>query len=279
MLQRALTAIGIALVSIPICFFCQTWVFPIAVAICAGIGVYEMLDCVGTQKKWILLIPSCLLAVAAPLGCRLVPNQGDFSMILIMAIMVLLTLLLASGVFSKGKLDVEEIFVSFAPVVYIIIAFTSMVVLADRPYGMHFVLLTVFGPWISDIFAYLSGRFFGKHKLIPEISPKKTVEGMIGAIVFTMAFTLVYGIVVCEISDKVNSVNYFGLLLAGAVISGVAQIGDLIMSYIKRKYGVKDYGKILPGHGGILDRFDSVLTVAPFFALLTAFQETLYFFA
>lgn len=279
MLQRTLTAIGIALVSIPVCFLCNTWVFPIAVAICAAIGVYEMLDCVGTHKKWIILIPSCILAAAAPVFCRLSPDHDGFSTIFIMAMLVLITFLLTAGVFSSRTLDVDEIFSSFAPVFYIIAAFTSMVVLAERPFGKFFVLLAVYGPWISDVFAYLSGRFFGKHKLIPEISPKKTVEGMVGAILFTMAFTLLYGIAVCHLSDQVERVSYFGLLLAGAVVSIVAQVGDLIMSYIKRKYGVKDYGKLLPGHGGILDRFDSVLAVAPFLALLTAFQESLYFFA
>ncbi len=279
MLQRALTSIGIAVVSIPICFLFHTWVFPIAVAICAVLGVYEMLECVGTHKLWFLTIPACLLAAAAPVCCRLLPELGTFSLIYTMSLLIFLTYLLSVGVFSRGKVDVEGMFVSFASVFYVITAFTSLVVLADRPFGLYFVLLTIFGPWISDVFAYLSGRFFGKHKLIPEISPKKTVEGMVGAILFTTAFSVVYGIGVNYFSEEITRVNYFGLLLAGAVVSGIAQVGDLIMSYIKRRYGIKDFGKLLPGHGGILDRFDSVLTVTPFLVLLTSFQEVLYFFA
>ena len=151
--------------------------------------------------------------------------------------------------------------------------------LANRPFGVYFVILTLFGPWVSDVFAYLTGRFLGKHKLIPSISPKKTVEGMIGGMVFTAVFTVLYGSLLMHIVDDVQTANYFPLAFAGAGLSAVAQIGDLIMSYIKRKYGIKDFGRLLPGHGGILDRFDSVLAVAPFMLLLTEFQDYLQFFA
>ena len=116
------------------------------------------------------------------------------------------------------------------------------------------------GAWVSDIFAYFTGRFFGKHKLIPEISPKKTVEGAVGAIVCTMLFMVLYGWIVSLCTEL--SVNYLVLLIAGPVLSVVGQIGDLIASLVKRERGVKDYGTLLPGHGGIMDRFDSILTVS-----------------
>ena len=114
---------------------------------------------------------------------------------------------------------------------------------------------------MTDTFAYFSGYFFGKHKLCPEISPKKTVEGSIGGSLWSVGIVLVYGLLV----DKQFGVeiNYIKLGVLGVLIAIVSQIGDLTASVIKRKYGVKDYGTIFPGHGGVLDRLDSIIATAP----------------
>ena len=116
------------------------------------------------------------------------------------------------------------------------------------------------GAWITDTFAYFTGFFFGKHKLIEDVSPKKTIEGSIGGIFFCALSFVIFGLVVdtwfaCD-------ANLIFLGVSGVVISLIAQVGDLIMSVIKRQYGIKDYGKIFPGHGGMLDRFDSILAVS-----------------
>ena len=128
-------------------------------------------------------------------------------------------------------------------------------------------MLIFVGAWGTDIFAYFVGRFFGRHKLIPEISPKKTVEGSIGGIVFCALLYMLYGFVLAKFNSGFSN-TYWLLAIVGVIISVVAQIGDLTMSQIKRQFGIKDYGKIMPGHGGILDRCDSVLTVA--FVLIVA---------
>ena len=101
---------------------------------------------------------------------------------------------------------------------------------------------------------------------------------MIGGIVFTTLFTVLWGVAVNYFMSGVNTVSYWSMVIAGVLVSVISQIGDLIMSFIKRKYGIKDFGKILPGHGGILDRFDSVLSVAPFMLFLTVFQDYFHFF-
>ncbi len=279
MLKRTITTFAIIFVTIPICLLSHTWIYPIAFSIFALVGTYEMLGCVGTRRYWYISVPACLLAAASPLLCRLIQPQSVFVTVFASAMLLFMSYLLTVGVFSRGKLDAGEVFSSFAPLFYVIASFTAMVLLVDRPFGFYFLVIALYGPWISDVFAYLCGRFFGKHKLIPEVSPKKTVEGMVGGILFSVFFALVYGVVLTIFIDKIHSVSYFGLALAGAVVSAVSQVGDLIMSYIKRKYGVKDYGNCLPGHGGILDRFDSVLGVAPYMLLLTMFQEQLQFFA
>jgi len=126
---------------------------------------------------------------------------------------------------------------------------------------MYLYLLPFVGAWVSDTFAYFTGRLLGRHKLIPEVSPKKTVEGCIGGIVFAIIAMLVFGLVIDLFFEPIG-VNYTVLGLMGLILSIISQVGDLIASIIKREEGVKDYGNILPGHGGITDRFDSVYTVA-----------------
>ncbi|MBQ8214245.1 MAG: CDP-archaeol synthase [Clostridia bacterium] len=128
------------------------------------------------------------------------------------------------------------------------------------------------GAWVTDTFAYFCGMLFGrggKHKLIPDVSPKKTVEGSIGGTVFCILAMVIFGIIINSIADL--RANYIVLIGAGLLASIVSQIGDLCMSVIKRTYGIKDYGKLFPGHGGVLDRFDSVLAVAIVLAALCSF--------
>ena len=110
----------------------------------------------------------------------------------------------------------------------------------------------------------------GKHKLIPDVSPKKTVEGSIGGIVFCILFLTLFGFIV-DLLNPALEANLLIFALAGLFVSVVAQVGDLSMSVIKRTYGIKDYGKLFPGHGGILDRFDSVLAVSVVLLVFTMF--------
>jgi phosphatidate cytidylyltransferase len=120
------------------------------------------------------------------------------------------------------------------------------------------------GAWFTDIFAYFTGRLFGKHKLIPDVSPKKTVEGSIGGMIFCslafVGYAAIYNLWLMPESG--DTISYVLMALVGLVASVVSQVGDLSMSVLKRHYGIKDFGWIFPGHGGILDRFDSVLAVS-----------------
>lgn len=122
--------------------------------------------------------------------------------------------------------------------------------------GCALLWLTLIGTWASDTFAYFSGYLLGRHKLCPQVSPKKTVEGLIGGIIGTVCAIGVAG-------------AYFGfavwpMFILGAMIAIIATIGDLAESIIKRYTGIKDSGNLIPGHGGVLDRFDSLLFTAPF---------------
>ncbi len=120
----------------------------------------------------------------------------------------------------------------------------------------YLVIIAVVGPWISDTGAYFAGRFFGRHPLVPSVSPKKTIEGSIGGVVMTLA-------AVAPFAHAFLGLAWLPAAIVGAVISAFSQAGDLFESILKRLLGLKDLGRALPGHGGILDRADSLLFTAP----------------
>ena len=268
MRTRVVTAIFIILVTVPLCLFSHTVAWPVFVAAMSVMAVFEMLGCVGTRRKIAVSAPALLMAAVFPFSLRYGGASYDVLLIFMIAMFVYLIYLFAISVFSHGKLVLEDVFASYATVFYIIASFGALVLLRDRDFGLYLVILTLYGPWISDVFAYFCGRLFGRHKLIPDVSPKKTVEGAVGGVVFCALAAILYGFILKTLIGEISSVSYVSLALIGAVIAVISQIGDLIMSHIKRKYGIKDYGFILPGHGGILDRFDSVLGVVPLIVIL-----------
>lgn len=139
----------------------------------------------------------------------------------------------------------------------------------DSIHGLMYLIMGLCGAWLADSSAYFVGTFFGRHKLCPQVSPKKTVEGFIGGIVLTGLLFVLINFAYSEILPRVTghsvSVNYIQVFIIGAVLAVVGTIGDLSASVLKRQCGIKDYGSIMPGHGGAMDRFDSILFVAPCF--------------
>lgn len=157
----------------------------------------------------------------------------------------------------RCKNNILDISVTFLGIFYVAI-FLDYIVLTIRDFelGHLYVWIIFIISFATDTFAYFSGYLFGKHKLIPKVSPKKTVEGSIGGILGSIACCAVFG--------YIFKLQIIPLVIIGLIGSVVAQFGDLFASSIKRYVGIKDYGKLIPGHGGILDRFDSVILVAPF---------------
>ncbi len=143
---------------------------------------------------------------------------------------------------------------------YIPFMISFLYLLRIRKNGFVEILLVIIASWICDTFAYFTGMAFGKHKLAPVLSPKKSVEGAVGGTLFSMLFG---GILACLTQGGIGI--YVTVAGAGAVVS---QFGDLFASGIKRNQGIKDYGNLIPGHGGILDRFDSVIITAPVIYIL-----------
>ena len=148
-------------------------------------------------------------------------------------------------------------------------SFQTLLLMALRPKGSVFLLvISLCAAWLADSGAYFAGTFFGKTKLCPNISPKKTVEGVVGGVLSNGVIMLIISFVYDKIL-KGESVNYIGVFIAGMLAAVIGLIGDLTASVVKRQTGIKDYGNIMPGHGGVMDRFDSVLLVAPFMYYMT----------
>lgn len=260
MLTRIITAIVALCAFIPILIFSDTLVFPIAMALLSCIGAIEMLRCIG-MKKWTITAITAVLALSMPVAARFFESRLLLLSIFFAVFFCYLIIILATSVFSKGKFDTTDASTTFTMVFYIVSSFASVVILRDSLYGASLYLLAFLGPWMSDTMAYFCGRAFGKHKLIPDVSPKKTVEGSIGGILFTGIAFAVYGYFL--IKGARGPLALAVLFVTGMLVSVVSQIGDLIASLVKRKYGIKDYGKLFPGHGGVMDRFDSVLITTP----------------
>ena len=282
MLQRIITAVVLIAILLPLLFLSWqcAYIIPALVALMALAAVYELLKCLRSQvdeagtattarEDFVVSIPAYLIAVGLPLATAFVTSIHAFLLAAAAVFTLYLLYLFAVAVLRQGRMHFAEVAEVFTGGLYITLSFASLSLLRHKtPEGGYLYLLVFFGAWVTDTFAYFTGRFFGKHKLNPVISPKKTVEGSIGGILFCMISFVLFGIVM-QFGKWHFTVHYPLLLLSGLLCSVVSQVGDLITSLIKREHGVKDYGKIFPGHGGVLDRFDSVLAISPVLLILS----------
>jgi phosphatidate cytidylyltransferase len=159
--------------------------------------------------------------------------------------------------FSHGEIAIDASSMAFLGLVYIVWGFSLITLSRQINNGAYLYLLPFVGAWVSDSFAYFTGRLFGRHKLIPDVSPKKTVEGAVGGIVWSLICTTV----LCFAFKKTEILVL--MLIATVPFCIVGMCGDLFASVIKRSVDLKDYGTLIPGHGGIMDRLDSILMIAP----------------
>lgn len=270
MTERIITGIILVAVFVPLLLLSHTLFFIIAMSLLSVVAVYEMLHCLKADKILPIAIPSYFIALTFPIVARLIEDKTGFAPWVIAIIMGYLLWLNVYCVLRKGTLEYSLCSSVFMSIIYITAGFTSLVLLRDTENGQYIFWLVFVGAWVTDTMAYFSGMLFGKHKLIEEVSPKKTVEGAIGGTLFCgIAFSL-FGYVVSLVSDvKMSLVMLF---IAGIISAIVSQFGDLSASIIKRQCGIKDYGKLFPGHGGVMDRFDSIIALAPIMLVLHAFS-------
>jgi len=258
MKQRIITAIIALIIFIPTIIYGQI-PFVALTFLIASIGLYEFIR---TSKLSSFLLPS-IVSVLFLWIILLYSQDLSFSFLtgkIESLFLVLMILLLSYTVLSKNKFSFANAGTMLLGTIYISISFYLFITV--REMGLQYLLFVLFIIWTTDTGAYFSGRFLGKRKLWPAISPNKTIEGAIGGFVLSIVVGLIF--------SMISSLDLpLGLLLLYAgVISITGQLGDLVASALKRHFAVKDFGHILPGHGGILDRFDSLLFVLPILYVL-----------
>ena len=267
MKTRVLTSvIGTPLVALCLYFSYINVFWAIFVGAICVIASYEMLGCTGLKRVLPIAIPTLLYSALVPL-CSIFMKDSEIRFdLLYHAAIIYIFIMLFVGVLTHNATHSEKLLASVAANIYVTNSIASLILLRRLDHGVALIILVLLGSWITDIFALFSGMFFGKRKLSPIISPKKTVEGAIGGTIFCSIAYTVFALVYNAIYDAELSVIVFALI--AIPIAVFSQFGDLAASALKRSYGIKDYGNLIPGHGGILDRIDSVMAVSVLMLLI-----------
>lgn len=242
-------------------FFANDLIFSLAVAAVSVIMVYEMVNVVKPGNE--ITAVSVVFAVLMFAAEIAVPSLRESGLLICLICMIFVYLILS--VIKFNKTDFHKIYSSMFATLYITLFMSFIILLRDI--GRYAVIPVFLFSWVTDSGAYFAGRFFGKHKLAPELSPKKTVEGAIGGIAATVIGTVIY-IVILKYCFNIEISNNLLFIIAAAVGAVLSEVGDLVASVVKRMCVVKDFGWIFPGHGGMLDRFDSVVFIAPYVYLI-----------
>ena len=200
-------------------------------------------------------------AVAAAFGCGVWSYFGAVFAWGLLGLVVFMTLLFWEMMRSHVQISFQKIAITFMAGIAIPMMMCSIVRILTMSIGRYMVLIPFIAAVLNDTGGYFAGMFFGRHKLAPVISPKKTIEGAVGGVLLAMLGMALYAAILDLLFDF--HVNYAFALIYGLVGALFGMFGDLCFSVIKRQCGIKDYGNLIPGHGGVLDRFDSMLLVGP----------------
>lgn len=263
----ALVAIAIAVV---ILIFSKTIVLSIAVAFICVVMLHELYNAAKSERIWAVSVPAFVCAGLMPFFS--LPELSEYKFAVAS---VCIFFMFFGYILNHEKLKFETVFFMVAEAIMIPLSMDCIVKMRymDSEHSMAYIVLALCGAWFADTGAYFTGTFLGKHKLCPKISPKKTVEGLIGGILITGILFMVFCMVYLKITDSKAECRYWLVFILGMACAAAGTVGDLVASLIKRQCGIKDYGKIMPGHGGLMDRFDSVLFVLPFFySFITVFD-------
>ena len=231
----------------------------IVVSIIALLGLSELFNAFNTGSykpvKWIgylSVIYVVLIGWLKGFGINELINITAF---------IILILSLTCVVFSRNKITFLDIAVTLFAITYVTYLSSFIILTRDMDKGNLFVWFILIGGWLTDSSAYFIGKFWGRNKLITDLSPKKTIEGAAGGTLGGTIAVVLYGLLLNSyFAVNIQLVHY---IILGLLLSVFAQIGDLLASAIKRTTNIKDFGNIMPGHGGVIDRFDSIFVIAP----------------
>ncbi len=258
---RLLSGIILLAITIAVVVMGGNVLFAVLLAI-SLIGMTELYKVVGMNKA----LPGILgYAAGVAYYAILYFKATEYQL---MVFIIFLLLLMLAYVFSFPKYTIEQLAVTFLGLFYVSIMLSFIYQVRILEGGAWIVWLIFIGAWGSDTCAYSVGVLLGKHKLAPKLSPKKSIEGSIGGVVGAALIGFLYATI---FRNHISGINNPQLIYAviGACSSVLSQLGDLAASAIKRNHDIKDYGKLIPGHGGILDRFDSIIFTAPIVYYLT----------
>ena len=264
--MKTRTIVGITAIPlfILLIFFAPLWAFSIAVALISGGAAWELLRCVDPKMPIRFRIYASITALAIPVVYA-VMRKGE----VINTALYILALVMFSELLLSFRKDVHVKFETILQVIFagfiMPLLLTSLVRIGVHENSSIYLLLPLVAAFSSDSGAYFAGSFHGKTKIFPHLSPNKSLEGCIGGLISAIVMMIVYGFVLTFFKYEIN---FLYLAVYGLFGSAACQFGDLAFSAIKREYGIKDYGKLIPGHGGMLDRFDSMHFTAPMIELL-----------
>ena len=261
--KRLIFGIGALAVFLPL-LYVGGLVFQLLIGSLAMLGVYELMKMKGLEVFTIEGVLSLLaaLVLTLPLTSYLpfLPTDANYTLY------GLLVLILLGATVVGGDYSFEDAAYPLAASFYVGFGFHALI--AARQVGFDRVLLGLLIVWATDSGAYFIGKQFGKNKLMPTISPNKTIEGSLGGVVSALVVSLLFLMVDARVA---NGHNVLVFMFAVVFFSLAGQFGDLVESSVKRHFGVKDSGRFIPGHGGVLDRFDSLLFVFPLMHLFGLF--------
>lgn len=262
MATRAAAGFVLLLILFAVIFFAPVWALPIAVSVISASAVYEMLHTTGFLQQKRITAYAIVFSALIPIWVFF-ESIGELALTLIFLYVFLLFIECITGTAGISFEKICGVFFASFVLPYFL---SSLVRIFSFDNGRFLILIPFLSAFASDVFALLFGMKFGKNKLCPEISPKKTVEGAVGGLLMGPVVIIVYGLIIEKYYGF--DVSYLRLVLYGLAGAFSGQIGDLSMSFVKRQFNIKDFGNIIPGHGGILDRFDSILFAAPLTEIL-----------
>ena len=259
----------VAVIGVPVLVWVVLWapsiVMMAALALLAGIAAHELMQCVGLDKTSFLLSWTMISAIFS------VEWYYDRPSYIVVWWTIYVVTAFIYAIVKAGEVKFVQVLAGILAVMFIPYSFSAFLRLESSGLHRAYLLLPFILSFACDTFAYFAGMAFGKHKLAPKVSPKKTIEGSVGG----MAGNVVCGLLFAFVMDRWfgGSIGYGNMAFLALVCSIVAQVGDLSFSLIKREFGIKDYGHLFLAHGGVLDRFDSVLFVTPVIEIILSFVK------
>ena len=272
MKQRIVSAIvGLAILAVVLLGF-ETLLLNTAVSLISILALYELFHAAGRLRHRQMAAATWIYAGLFPFFREFF----DYDLLPLVSLLYLLAML-AILLRNHRTIRFQDVLTAGAFGVMISASFTNVVLFRNNNGwlgGVFCVMILLGSAWFSDTCAYFTGRAFGKHKMAPVISPHKTVEGLIGGLIGSVVCNLLMAwalSLIFQAFGVAHTVQYFAVAAGTLLGSAASVIGDLTASTIKRQCGVKDFGNIMPGHGGVMDRFDSVLMVSPVIYLFSCF--------